>query len=731
MPIIFHEESREFHLYNESISYVLCILENGHMGHLYMGRRLDEYASYGYLNSQSYRPLTSYHSEEGSLFSLQYARQEYACYGTGDPAQPAFILRHEDGSKFSDFQYQSHQIVSGKPKLPGLPATYANEEEDVTSLFITLYDAVSQTELVLLYHLFEKLPVLTRSVRFHQLGENTVYIERALSMNLDLADDQYQWIHLDGAWGRERHVKESPLHQGIQSIYSLKGSSSAEHNPFLALKRPHADEHQGEVLGFSLVYSGNFLAQADVTPFRQARVSLGIHPDTFCWKLEKQESFQTPEVVIAYSCQGLNGLSQTYHHLYHQHLIRGYWKNRERPVLLNGWEAITFDFDEEKIMNLATEAARVGVEVFVMDDGWFGNRNHERAGLGDWTVNSQKLPHGLTGLIDAVHGLGMKFGLWIEPEMVNRDSHFFREHPDWILHHPERSVSHGRYQYVLNLVEDSVFQNIYNQISHLLRNHQIDYIKWDSNRYLTEVYSHFLPANQQGELFHRYTLRLYQLYESLTKEFPHVLFESCSSGGGRFDPGMLYYAPQTWTSDDSDAIERLYIQYGTSLVYPLSSMGCHVSDVPNHQVGRVTPLSTRGRVAYFGNLGYELDLTQIKPEEKVAIAKQIAYYKKYRDVFQYGNFTRLVSPFEEGAAAWQVSAQDGSQIFVGYYQILSTVNQRIRRIYLKDLKEKATYRLADGRRYQGSSLMYAGLPLDDLDEKDFSSLLFHLVKEEE
>ncbi|MGT2866070.1 alpha-galactosidase [Streptococcus fryi] len=731
MSIQFNQETQEFHLYNDEMSYIMHILPNEHLGQLYYGKKVSPKGLYTDSMQSFDRPLTSFVNDDETYFSLQHARQEYACYGTSDFALPAFEIKQHDGSTLSHFVYQSHMIYQGKKALDGLPHTYANDEKDCETLEVTLWDEVSQTRLILAYTIFSSFPVVTRSARFEQIGKPIV-LTRALSMSLDLPDKDYEWLHLDGAWGRERFVQTSPLHQGVQSIYSLKGSSSSEHNPFIALKRPYTTEHSGEVIGFSLVYSGNFLAQVDVSSYNQTRVSLGINPHRFSWLLQAGDTFQTPEVVMVYSEDGLNGMSQTYHKLYQHHLIRGFWKDKERPILLNNWEAMTFDFDEERILELAGKAASVGVELFVMDDGWFGARNHDRAGLGDWTVNRTKLPSGLSGVISKIHDMKLKFGLWIEPEMVNKDSDLYRAHPDWILHHPAHTQSHGRHQYTLDLSREDVYQNIHQQLFTLLSGHDIDYIKWDMNRYLTEVYNSLLGHDRQGEVFHRYMLNVYRLYDSLTTAFPTILFESCSSGGGRFDPGMLFYAPQTWTSDNSDAIERLKIQYGTSIVYPLSSMGCHVSESPNQQMGRITSLETRTNVAYFGNFGYEIDLSKCDQEELDRMAEHIVFYKKYRTVFQKGTFTRLMSPFDGDLCAWQVVSEDKKTVIAGVYRLLGLSNQGQVLLYFKDLEEDAEY-LLNGRTYSGSQLMYMGVPIYNNSyfdsAKDFNSELFILEKQ--
>ena len=457
------------------------------------------------------------------------------------------------------------------------------------------------------------------------------------------------------------------------------------HNPFIILKRPTADEFQGEAIGFSLVYSGNFLAQAEVDTFDTTRVLMGIHPSCFDWKLEPGEEFQTPEAVMVYTDRGLNALSQTYHELYRERLARGYWRDRTRPILLNNWEATYFDFTEEKLVEIARKAKETGVELFVLDDGWFGKRCHEKAGLGDWIANPDRLKNGITGLAEKIDALGMKFGLWFEPEMVNKDSDLYRAHPDWIIQTPMRHASHGRYQYVLDFSRKEVVDCIYDMMAKILSEAKVSYIKWDMNRSISECYSAALPADRQGEVYHRYILGVYDLYERLTSRFPEVLFESCSSGGGRFDPGMLYYAPQCWTSDDSDAVERIKIQYGTSYCYPVSSMGAHVSVTPNHQVNRDTPLHTRANVAYFGTFGYELDLNVLSAEEQEEVKRQIMFMKEYRSLFQFGTFYRLQSPFENNISAWMVVSKDKKDAVVGWYRVLNGINMPCTRLRLKGL----------------------------------------------
>lgn len=744
MAIQFHEKAREFHLYNKEVSYIMKIMENGQIENLYYGKRIKDREDFSYLHEEISRPLTSVNVPEPGVLSMEYTKQEYPSYGTGDYRSPAFTVLQEDGSRISAFAYVGHNIFNGKKELKPLPATYTESDEEAQTLEIILYDDLIDTELVLSYTIYEAYPVITRNARFTQKGTEKIVLERALSMSVEFGDMDFEMVHLAGAWARERYVKTRKLEMGIQSIQNLHGTgSSAEHNPFLALKRPHTTESQGEVYGFSLVYSGNFLAQTEVTTFDLTRVTMGIHPEGFSWELNQGETFQTPEVVMVYSDQGLNKMSQVYHRLYRTRLMRGYWRDKARPILLNNWEATYFDFNEEKILNIAKKAKEVGVELFVLDDGWFGARNDDYRGLGDWYVNLEKLPDGISGLSRKIEALGLKFGLWVELEMVNKDSDLYRAHPDWIIGAPGRFESHGRHQHVLDFSRKEVVDYIYEMISKVLRESSISYIKWDMNRYMSEPYSRGASAAHQGMVMHKYILGVYDLYTRLTTEFPEILFESCASGGARFDPAMLYFAPQTWTSDDTDASERVKIQYGTSMVYPVVSMGSHVSAVPNHQLLRTTPLETRGNVAYFGTFGYELDLNLLSDEDIEMVKKQIAFMKQYRGLIQVeGDFYRLLSPFAGNDAAWMVVSRDQTEAIAGFYQRLNKINASWLRLRLQGLSEDSLYEvsrnvLGETKSYQayGSELMYAGIPIDreELNEKggDFASLLYVLKKIEE
>ncbi|MCI8852119.1 MAG: alpha-galactosidase [Lachnospiraceae bacterium] len=714
MEIVYHESTRIFHLYNEYISYIMMIMRNGHLGQLYYGKRILDKEDFSYLLETCERPMSSCIYENDRTFSLEHIRQEYPVFGTTDYREPAVEVLQDNGSRISDFQYRNHVIEEGKPKLPGLPATYTESEKEASTLRITLEDPVTKLEAQLLYTIFREGGILTRSVGFFNGGEQPVRLERAMSLCLDLPDSGYVWQQLSGCWARERQIYRRTLEPGIHSIGSMRGNSSHEHNPFLSLLRPGTDERQGEVIGLSLIYSGNFRIQAEVDAHDTLRILAGIDPLTFGWKLEPGESFQTPEAVLVYTDQGLNHMSQTFHRLFQRRLARGYWRDRVRPILNNNWEATYFDFTEDRIIEIASRAKECGVELFVLDDGWFGERSSDRAGLGDWKANLKRLPGGIAGLADRVEALGLKFGLWFEPEMVNKDSDLFRQHPDWILETPGRSRSHGRYQYVLDFSRKEVVDNIYGQMTEILSNAKVSYVKWDMNRSITECYSSSWPGDRQGEIYHRYILGVYDLYERLTSQFPQVLFESCASGGGRFDPGMLYYAPQGWVSDNSDAVERLKIQYGTSLCYPISSMGTHVSVTPNHQVFRNTPLHTRANVAYFGTFGYELDLNQLTQEESRQVVQQVAFMKKYREILQFGKFYRLLSPFEGNETAWMVVSPDQRTALVGWYRVLNVVNDRYRRLRLEGLNPSFCYReQRSGRSHFGDELMYAGLITSD------------------
>ena len=738
MPIIYNEKTREFHLYNQEISYIIKILDNDQPGQLYYGKRLTHREDFSHLFEYAMRDMSPYAFEENSTFSLENIKQEYPTFGCADMRFPAYEIERENGSHVVEFVYKEHKIYNGKPKLEGLPATYVESDDEAQTLELVLEDTSINTRIVLLYTIYEAFPVIARSVRFECDSDEKITLLSAMSACVDLPDKDYEMIDLAGVWARERHVRRHKLDYGIQSIYSMRGCSSYQFNPFLALARENADEFQGQVYGFSLVYSGNFLAQTEVDNYDTARVLMGIHPNGFKWTLGKGESFQTPEMVMVYSEAGLNGMSQTFHKLYRTRLARGTWRDKVRPILINSWEAFYFDFDAPKLLGLADAAADLGMELFVLDDGWFGKRDDSTSSLGDWYPNEEKLKGTLKELAEKINAKGLKFGLWIEPEMTNKDSDLYRAHPDWLLAEQGKRICHSRTQYVLDFSKKEVREYIGDMLENLLAEVPVSYIKWDMNRTFSEVFSNGNDREYQGKVCHKYILGVYELYERLTSRFPHVLFESCASGGARFDPGMLYYAPQGWTSDDTDAIERLKIQYGTSMVYPVSCMGSHVSASPNHQTNRVTPIETRADVAYFGTFGYELDLLKLGEEDKAEIRRQIAFMKEKRDLIQKGTFYRLKSPFEGNETAWMIVSEDQKKALVGYYRVMQPVNVGFKRLKLKGLKEDTCYKVS-GYDYDcyGDELMQVGMILSDSasgvwkkgvnDKGDFQAEVFEIV----
>ena len=715
MDIIFHEKTKQFHLFNDRISYIIGILPGGEPGNLYAGKRIHDKEDLSYLIRLENRAMVV-GAKDNELFSLELNRQEYPSFGTSDFRTPAFELVEENGSSYSHFRYVSHEIFDGKEKLPGLPAVYTEEDGEAKSLKLILKDEVTGVEIALLYTILRDYPVITRSASFSNKGESSVSLERAMSFSVDLPDQDYIWMQFSGAWGREKKPIERRIDEGITAVSSMRGNSSPNHNPFVILRREHTDEFQGEAFGLSLVYSGNFLTQAEADTYGTLRLMTGIHPSHFSWELKQNETFTTPEAILVYTDRGLNDLSQTLHCLYRKRLSRGIWKEKERPILLNNWEATEMSFTEESILKIAEKGREAGVELFVLDDGWFGARNDDSAGLGDWFVNTDKLPQGIKGLADKIHNMGLKFGLWFEPEMVNPDSDLYRRNPDWALAAPQRDPSLGRHQMVLDMSKPEVVDYLYERMHSIIKEASIDYVKWDMNRTISECYSTGRDASRQGRVYHEYILGVYSLYERLIADFPDLLFESCASGGSRYDAGMLYYAPQTWGSDDTDAVERLKIQYGTSYGYPISSIGAHVSVSPNMQTGRKCSIATRAAVACFGTFGYEMDLNKLSDEEFEQIKQQIVFMKKYRGLIQSGRFYRLLSPIKDNYCAWMVVSEDGKQAIVAYYRILAGANPPHRRLRLTGLLPDACYSI-DGTEYYGSELMQIGIEIAETPEE--------------
>lgn len=728
MPIVYNEQNRSFHLSTLDTSYVLQIVRDGYLAHRYWGKRIKRFRDCNTL-LHVHRPLSPNPDPNDGSFSLDELPQEYPGFGRSDLRTPAYQIEQVDGSTTSDLRYVSHCIVKGKPMLEKLPAVYTESDDEAETLEITLKDELLEFYVILSYTVIVPWNAIARSVRFINRSNENIRLLRAASMSVDFGDADYDLLHLSGAWAKERTMVTRPLFQGNQSVDSRRGASSPHHNPFIALMRKGADESKGEVYGFNLVYSGNFLANVEVDPYDTARVSIGINPFDFAWLLEPGEGFQSPEAIMAFSADGLGGMSRIYHRLYRSRLCRGKFRDEIRPILVNNWEATYFDFNVEKLEQIATKGRELGMELFVLDDGWFGKRNDDKSSLGDWFVNRDKLPNGLQDLVERVNKQDMQFGLWFEPEMVSVDSELYRTHPDWCIHVQGRSRTTSRSQLILDFSRTEVCEAIVGQLSRILQSAPITYVKWDMNRHMTEVGSAGLPAERQRETAHRYILGLYSVMEKLTSAFPDILFESCSSGGGRFDPGILFYMPQTWTSDNSDAISRLKIQYGTSIVYPLSTMGAHISDVPNHQVGRVTPLETRGHVAFAGVFGYELDLTKFTEAEQQLVKEQVQFYKEVRELVLRGDLYRLLNPFEGNETAWMIVSEDRSEALVFFYRVLAEPNPGFRTLHLQGLDSDVEYNIDDGEQvYGGDELMYTGLRVPFNLNGDFQSKLWRLRK---
>lgn len=735
MSIHVNEEHKLFHLQTAKTSYIFKILENGNAGQLYYGPQIPVKKDYPNLASREEHDCTNTLTIDQSDFQLELIKQEYAGLGKGDYRYPAYQITYPNGSRTSEFEYSGYEVADGKERLKNMPSAFDDQGDDSQTLTVTFKDELANLVLQLHYTVFEKEDVIVRSATFINHGQEAVTLDRALSLQLDLPDHDYDMLQFSGSWARERHLIRTPLRSGIQSIGSLRVASSHQQNPFFALARPHTDNHQGAAFGFNFIYSGNFIDSVEVDQFDTTRVLVGINPDDFGWKLANGESFQTPEAVMTYTSDGLNQMSQQLGAFYQDHLINQHFAHQDRPILINNWEATFMDFNEAKLMKIVDQADKLGIEMFVLDDGWFGHRDDDKSSLGDWFVDQKKFSNGISGFADRVHDKGMKFGLWFEPEMISIDSKLYEKHPDWMIATPGRQGTPARNQYVLDMTRQEVVDYLFEHMSAIIKQTKLDYIKWDMNRNITEMYGAKLPADQQLEFPHRYILGVYQLYARLTEAFPKVLFESCASGGGRFDLGMMYYAPQAWCSDDTDAVERIKIQDGTSYGYTQNMWGAHVSAVPNDQVGRLTSLDTRAAVAYFGDFGYELDITKMAADELATIKKQVAFYKQYRHLFQFGKFYRLDNPDtnNDNVYGWQVVNEDRSEAILTRFQILNGANPAYIRVYFAGLDPEATYTVNDGEEhFSGAELMNAGYFVPRImdrtkpekDPSDFSSRLF-------
>lgn len=731
--ITFDEQEKVFHLSNSEISYILQIEESEVLAHVYFGKRTTHYHNHKKYPRRDRGFSGNVPLNEDRTYSKDTLPQEYSGHGGMDYRLPALMIRRENGSNLLDLRYESFQIQEGKPNLSGLPQAYIKNDTEAETLIVTLKDREEKIYVDLSYTIYRERAVITRSLKVRNETNDPVMIEKAASFQLDFTNSGRfdEVIALPGAHVKERQMSRQSITDGIKSFESRRGSSSHQMNSFIALTNHATTEFTGEAIGIHLVYSGNHSFEIEKDAIQQFRVIGGINPYNFSWELQPYESFQTPEILLTYSDQGLNGMSQVTHHLLRERVARGRFQYQERPILVNNWEATYFDFTSKKIEAIVDEANELAIEMFVLDDGWFGKRDSDQSSLGDWFEYQGKLENGLKGIADYVHQKGLKFGLWVEPEMVSSDSQLNRDHPEFMMKEPGRQPSASRSQHVLDFTRKEVRQTIETQLRHLLDSVEIDYIKWDMNRSLSDVYSVSLGKQNQGEVLHRYLLGLYEMMENLTNDYPHILWEGCSGGGGRFDAGLLYYMPQSWTSDNTDAVERINIQYGTSLAYPISAMTAHVSAVPNHQTGRVTSLKTRGDVAMGGVFGYELDLTKLSSEEKQEVAAQVEFYKKIRQTVQYGEFYRLQNPFEQNIASWEFVSKNQQEVLLFINRRLANAQPEFHEVRLVGLSEEKLYQnQIDGKVYSGSELMTIGLYFPDF-YGDFQTELIHFMSIDE
>lgn len=726
MSIIYDEKNRLFKLDTSGSSYVIGIYEENYILGLYYGAKIPDMNFKGFykrMPSASFSLANPFVGENG--FTPDTAPMEYGCNGEADFRISALSIRNANGDSVTDIRYVSHRIFNGKKPIPGLPSTYANNDEETQTLEIDALDKVTGALVTLVYTVFENCPVMTKSVRVKNSSDKTMKIERVYSACCDFVSMDYDMITLDGRYAKERNVSRRPLAHGVQGVESKRGVSSHVHNPFAALAKHSATEDSGEVYGFSFVYSGNFSALAECDFNDTTRFIMGINPVGFEWTLEPDDTFCAPEVVCVYTDKGIGEMSRVFHRFYNNNLIRGRYKTEKRPLLINSWEAAYFSFNTDKLLAFADVAKQLGIEMLVMDDGWFGHRDDDRSSLGDWFVNTEKLPGGLKPLIDGIHERGLKFGIWYEPEMISPDSELYRAHPDWIVHVDGREPMVGRHQYVLDVSRADARENIWNQIDGILSSHDIDYVKWDFNRNISDAGSALIPAERKGEFFHRFILGTYELLEKLHTKYPDILLEGCSGGGGRFDPGMLYYSPQIWTSDNTDALDRIDIQFGTSMCYPASCQGAHVSASPR------TSYATKGRVAMWGTFGYELDPRKLSEEERETVRQQVSDYHKYYWLHRNGDLYRIISPFEDKhKAAWEFVSPDKSEMLFTLVYIRKESGTMLF-VKFKGLDPEKYYVCEnDGEVYSGAFLMNAGLNLTNTANEDGGSTTLYFKEKE-
>ncbi len=703
MAIFYDEYKNTFSLHTYNTMYQIYVDRLGHLLHLYYGKRTG--GSMDYLLTYADRGFCGnpYDAETDRTYSLDVLPQEYPTLGTGDYRNIALSVRCADGIKNVDLRYKGYDVYKGKYELSGLPSVRANEH-DAQTLEITLADDNAQIEVRLLYGVVDKLNVITRSAIIKNTGKNPIFVEKASTACLDFTHGDFDVLRFYGKHAMERCLERTPLGHGTITFGSRRGTSSHQYNPSVILAEHETTETAGNCYGMLFVYSGNFRCEAEKDQFNQTRLLLGLNEELFSYQLAEGEELTVPEVILSYSAEGFSNLSQQYHSCIREYLCRSKYVHMSRPILINSWEASYFDFTGDTIVKLAKDAADLGIDMVVMDDGWFGKRNDDNSSLGDWQVNEEKLGGSLSKLIERVHAQGVKFGIWIEPEMVNEDSNLYRAHPDWAIKITGRNPIRSRNQLLLDFSRKEVRDYIFTQICAILDQGPIDYVKLDMNRSMADVCA--------GNLTYDYVLGVYDFLEQLTNRYPDLLLEGCSGGGGRFDAGMLYYFPQIWCSDNTDAINRTQIQYGTSFFYPISTIGAHVSAVPNHQTGRTTSLHTRGITAMAGTFGYELDPSKLHHEEKQQIREQIQNYKKYEQLINEGTYWRLSNPFVQEYAAWMTVSQDKDYALLSVVRLTAEANQNTSYLHLLGLEPYTLYLEENsGKIYFGMSLMSAGFPL--------------------
>ena len=706
MSITFVKETNTFYLDGKNVTYAFFINKFGYAEHLYYGNTIghDDLTHLRGVGCVGCDATVPGH-DEGGINSYHYFPSELAFFGTGDYREPAVELLNHTGDRLTELLFDGYEILPEKPKPTGMPALRGGE-----TLVVHLKDRVTDFACDLYYTVYDDADVIARRAVYINGGKSKIILNRAYSFSFGLPSQNYDFISLYGGWARERRIERIPLHHGVISIDSKRATSSAMLNPFMALAERGANEDGGNVYGFNLVYSSSYVIKAEGVSCGRTLVTGGINDFDFSWTLESGECLETPEVVIAYSSEGIGGMSRAFHDAYRNHLIPPKHVKAPRPLVINNWEGTYFNFTADKLKAMAKAVEGTGIDTFVLDDGWFGKRNNDRSSLGDWVVNTTKMEGGLTELIEYVNGLGMKFGLWFEPEMISEDSDLYRAHPDYAVGAPNRPHCYSRHQFLLDLTRKDVRDYIVEAVNKILRSHHIEYVKWDFNRNATEFYSVGREAERQSEFSHRYALGLYDLFDRIVSANPNVFFEGCSGGGARFDPAILYYFPQIWTSDNSDAEDRTVIQYGTSLAYPLSAMSCHVSAIPNHQTDRMESMTTRADIAHLGATGYELDSTGFSEDVKSAVAAQVAEYHAMEALVLEGDLYRTQSPLDSNFFGFMIVSRDKTDALLTVYRRLGGANADYTRLNIRGLDPDKYYHVSGiNRTLKGSTLNNSGL----------------------